>query len=54
MSPPGLDGSLVEIDCGGDTNWLPFTARKIYTNVFIVKDGKVGLEYKRILISFKS
>jgi hypothetical protein len=41
-TPPGLDGDLVQVSTGGDTNWLPFVERRFYTNVFIVSDDKVG------------
>ncbi|KAF8880071.1 hypothetical protein BD779DRAFT_1446525 [Infundibulicybe gibba] len=46
--PPGLTGNLKQAICGGTgPEWLPFTGRKLYTNAFIIQDGKVLLGYKK-------
>ncbi|KDQ60138.1 hypothetical protein JAAARDRAFT_596937 [Jaapia argillacea MUCL 33604] len=43
MVPPGLAGDLIEAVSGGsDLDWLPLVPRKLYTNAFIVQDGKRG------------
>ena len=43
--PPGLQGNLIEFNSGGDSEWLPFKLRKVYTNAFIVHNGQVGLNH---------
>ena len=38
----GLDKHAVEVAKGGETHeWMNFDQRKLYTNAFIVQDGKV-------------
>ncbi|GLB39079.1 putative NUDIX domain containing protein [Lyophyllum shimeji] len=47
-TPPGIDGNLKHVVSGGDdAEWMPFETRKLYTNAFIVQDGKVLLGYKK-------
>jgi hypothetical protein len=43
--PPGLKGNLVEESslCGGDAEWLDFSKQKLYTNAFIMCEGKVRM-----------
>ena len=41
--PPGLDGNFRELTRGGDDQWMPFEGRKLYTNAFIVQNGKVKI-----------
>lgn len=46
----GLDGILNEISSGGKHfEWVRIDQRKVYTNAFIVKDGKVGLSQRPLL-----
>jgi hypothetical protein len=38
----GLDENTIEVSKGGGTfEWMSFDRRKLYTNAFIVQDGKV-------------
>jgi hypothetical protein len=38
----GLDKNTIEVSKGGETfEWMSFDRRKLYTNAFIVQDGKV-------------
>lgn len=40
--PPGIEGDLKYFTSGGEhVEWMPFTARKYYTNAFIVQGAKV-------------
>lgn len=40
----GLDGNFNKISSGGDDlDWSTFDHRKMYTNAYIVKDGKVSM-----------
>jgi len=44
----GLDEDVVEVAKGGETHeWMNFDQRKLYTNAFIVQDGKILLGYKK-------
>ena len=38
----GLDENTIEVSKGGESfEWMSFDQRKLYTNAFIVQDGKV-------------
>ncbi len=44
LAPPGIvhEGTLIPVHNGGDsTIWLPFEKVKLYTNAFIIQNGKV-------------
>jgi len=44
----GLDDNMIEVARGGDIlEWMDFVQRKLYTNAFIVQDGKMLLGYKK-------
>ena len=45
MPPPGLsvDRGFSETISGGDVDdWVPFEEKRVYTNAFVVHDGKVS------------
>lgn len=47
--PPGLEitSECTEVQRGGDTyDWMPFERRKLYTNAFIIQNGKVVINPK--------
>ena len=54
--PPGLQdvsnpAQYIETSSGGDSDWLAFTSKKLYTNAFIVSPGppqKVVSEIKPV------
>jgi hypothetical protein len=43
--PPGINwaSDIIEVSRGGDTKWIPFENRRVYTNAFVVQDGKVSV-----------
>jgi len=44
----GLDDNTTEVSSGGEAfEWMSFNQRKLYTNAFIVQDGKILLGYKK-------
>jgi len=44
----GLDENTIEVSKGGESfEWMSFDQRKLYTNAFIVQDGKILLGYKK-------
>ncbi|KAL4251953.1 Oxidized purine nucleoside triphosphate hydrolase [Abortiporus biennis] len=47
--PPGVvhDRPLVEVHAGGVDEWVPIKRVKMFTNAFIVQDGKILLGYKK-------
>ncbi|OBZ77750.1 7,8-dihydro-8-oxoguanine triphosphatase [Grifola frondosa] len=47
--PPGIifDGTLEEVANGGENVWLPYDRKKLYTNAFIIRNGKLLLGYKK-------
>jgi hypothetical protein len=46
----GLDGIFTEVSSGGEGfEWVTIDQRKVYTNAFIVKDGKVSVSESRHL-----
>lgn len=45
--PPALEdvtikGHIQTVQSGGSVPWLPVNSKRLYTNAFIVQDGKVG------------
>lgn len=49
LLPPGLKGQFTEkISYGNEEIWAEITQTRLYTNAYIVKDGKVWL----VILSF--
>lgn len=60
-TPPGItsEGTLVEVHVGANDaswQWVPYQKVKLYTNAFIVQNGKVSAPFLReieVLTSLK-